>query len=96
MKRFSILILIISSLGILFACENKTKNNTTTKTKSTVVTSGVDLYQTHCDGCHGDEIKKRGLSKDEILNAIKNGKKGMKANIVKGNDAEKVAEYLAK
>ena len=88
--------MIISTLGILFACENKTENKTTTKEKSTVATSGEDLNQTHCEGCHGDELKKQGLSKEEILNVIKNGAQGMRANILEGDDAEKVADYLAK
>lgn len=60
-----------------------------------------------CIGCHGENLQGRdGLgpdltkigakyNKEEILEIIKEGRPGMGANIIKGDDAEKVAAWLA-
>lgn len=64
------------------------------------------MYQQKCSGCHGTDLKggagpdltKVGsaLSKDEIKDIIENGKGGgMPKGLYKGDDAEKVAAWLA-
>jgi cytochrome c551 len=63
------------------------------------------IFDQKCSGCHGGDLKggmgpnltKIGstLSKDDILNTIKNGKGGMPPNVIQGDDAEKVADWLA-
>lgn len=86
MKKLQLIAVIVSSLVILIACGPKTTTDTSAK----------GLSKKYCENCHGNEIKELGLSKDEILKVIKNGDKGMEANILKGEDAEKVSEYLSK
>ncbi len=74
--------------------------------KDTATSGEQKIYDQKCSGCHGDklqgamgpELKKIGskYSKDEILDIIKNGKPGgMPANVVEGDDADKIADWLA-
>lgn len=67
--------------------------------------AGAKIYDQKCSGCHGGDLTggmgpnltKVGstYSKDEILGIIKNGKGQMPANVVEGDDANQVAEWLA-
>jgi cytochrome c551 len=67
--------------------------------------SASEIFQQNCAACHGKNLEgKNGpnlqkigskLTKDQILNQIKNGGGGMPANIISGKDAEAVAEWLA-
>lgn len=82
---------------------------TTTDTKTPdegAVAEGKAVVQQACIACHGQNLEGQGnfpalnnvgsrLSQEEILNVIKNGKGMMSANIVKGEDAEAAAAYLA-
>ncbi|MCL6570365.1 MAG: cytochrome c [Bacillus sp. (in: Bacteria)] len=67
---------------------------------------GQKIYDQKCSSCHGadltgangPDLTKVGakLSKDDILAVIENGKPGgMPANVATGDDADKVAEWLA-
>ncbi|MDH4618288.1 cytochrome c551 [Brevibacillus sp. AY1] len=63
------------------------------------------LYKNTCAGCHGQtlegavgpNLQKVGgtLSKDQILEVLKNGKGSMPPGLVKGDDAETLAAWLA-
>jgi cytochrome c551 len=63
------------------------------------------LYKNTCAGCHGQtlegsvgpNLQKIGgtLSKDQILEVLKNGKGSMPPGLAKGNDAETLAAWLA-
>jgi len=63
------------------------------------------LYKNTCAGCHGQtlegavgpNLQKIGgtLSKDQILEVLKNGKGQMPPGLAKGNDAETLAAWLA-
>ncbi len=63
------------------------------------------IYNKSCVSCHGENLEgdmgpaldKVGasLSKDEILDVIENGRGQMPPGTAKGEDAEKVAEWLA-
>ncbi len=63
------------------------------------------IYANNCASCHGNALEGfagpkladigNSMSKDEILETINNGAKGMPAGIIKGEDAEKVAAWLA-
>jgi cytochrome c551 len=76
-------------------------------TKDTASSSeGQKIFDQKCSTCHGVDLKgangpdltKVGasLSKDDILDVLKNGKPGgMPANVVTGDDADKVADWLA-
>ncbi|HZG70868.1 MAG TPA: cytochrome c [Chondromyces sp.] len=67
--------------------------------------AGEEIYQANCLSCHGENLEggfgpaldKAGAehSKEEILEIIKNGQGQMPPNIVEGEDAEAVAEWLA-
>ncbi|AIM16217.1 cytochrome c [Neobacillus sedimentimangrovi] len=66
---------------------------------------GAKIYDQKCSSCHGGDLTggmgpdltKVGskYSKDEILSIIENGKGAMPPNVVTGDDAEQVAEWLS-
>jgi cytochrome c551 len=66
---------------------------------------GQKIYDQKCSSCHGADMKgavgpnltKIGskYSKDEILDILHNGRGGMPANVVTGDDADQVAEWLS-
>ncbi len=66
---------------------------------------GEEVYQQSCVSCHGGNLEGGAgpaletvgskYSKDEILNIIENGKGNMPPNIVQGEEADAVAEWLA-
>ncbi|MBT2698184.1 cytochrome c551 [Neobacillus sp. C211] len=78
-----------------------TDNGTDTVTSD----AGAKIFDQKCSGCHGGDLTggmgpnltKVGskYSKDDILGIIKNGKGQMPANVVSGDDANQVAEWLA-
>ncbi|MBD8013604.1 MULTISPECIES: cytochrome c551 [Planococcus] len=64
------------------------------------------VVQQNCISCHGENLEGAGnfpalnnvgsrLSQDEIRSVIENGKGAMPANIIEGEEADAVAEYLA-
>ncbi|AGE23666.1 cytochrome c-551 [Geobacillus sp. GHH01] len=67
--------------------------------------SAEQIFKQNCASCHGQDLsggvgpnlQKVGskYSKDEIKNIIANGRGTMPAGIIKGEDADKVAEWLA-
>ncbi|WP_066368912.1 cytochrome c551 [Neobacillus fumarioli] len=83
------------------------KKETKPTTQNTAQGGDADkIFQAHCASCHGGDLKggvgpnltKIGsqLSKDQILDIIKNGKQGgMPAGLISGSDAHKVATWLA-
>ncbi|QQZ10303.1 cytochrome c551 [Heyndrickxia vini] len=90
--------------------DNANKNETTTNNnKSTNTASAGDaekIFSQNCSSCHGGNLEggvgpdltKVGAkyNKDQILDIIKNGKKGgMPAGVIKGDDADKVATWLS-
>ncbi|MGV3488778.1 MAG: c-type cytochrome [Tuberibacillus sp.] len=65
------------------------------------------LFEQNCSSCHGKNLEGGGsapnlqhigkqMSKDAILKQINNGGGGMPGGLIKGDDAVKVAEWLAK
>ncbi|HWL26280.1 MAG TPA: cytochrome c [Ureibacillus sp.] len=70
------------------------------------VAHGEEVVHGACISCHGANLEGQGafpalnnvgsrLSQEEILNVINNGRGGMPAGVVKGEDAEAAAAYLA-
>ncbi|MED5074771.1 cytochrome c [Anoxybacillus geothermalis] len=69
------------------------------------VAAAEQIYQQNCASCHGQDLsggvgpnlQKVGskYSADEIKDVIANGRGAMPAGIIKGEDADKVAEWLA-
>jgi cytochrome c551 len=78
---------------------------TDTGTETASSDEGAKIFDQKCSGCHGGDLTggmgpnltKVGskYSKDDILGIIKNGKGQMPANVVSGDDANHVAEWLA-
>ncbi|GLY09290.1 cytochrome c551 [Bacillus badius] len=103
----SLMALLIGSSVALAACgggdDNAGKDND--GGKETASADGEQVYKQSCMSCHGEKLEgqvgpaldKIGskYSKDEILNIVENGKGQMPPNVVKGDDAEAVAEWLA-
>jgi cytochrome c551 len=81
------------------------KDNDNNGTETATSDAGAKIFDQKCSSCHGGDLTggmgpnltKVGskYSKDEILNIIKNGKGQMPANVVSGDDANQVAEWLA-
>ncbi|MFC4712688.1 cytochrome c551 [Planococcus dechangensis] len=72
----------------------------------TAVVDAEQVIQQNCISCHGENLEGAGnfpalndvgsrLSEEEILDIIENGKGAMPANIIQGEEAQAVAEYLA-
>lgn len=68
--------------------------------------AGVEeIYQQSCASCHGGNLEGRNgpeltnigaqIDRDEILDAIDNGRPGMPGGLIQGDDAENVADWLA-
>ncbi|HEY4554642.1 MAG TPA: cytochrome c [Bacillaceae bacterium] len=111
MKKKLLGILMGTTLAlVLAACggggdDNANQNNGNGNGNETATADAEAIVKQNCTSCHGDNLEGRNgpalnkigaeLSKDEILDVIHNGRPGMPANIIKGEDAEKVAEWLA-
>ncbi|WP_391120428.1 cytochrome c551 [Psychrobacillus sp. L3] len=99
-------VLLLAACG--GAKTDKTATETTTGT-TTTETAKVDpekIVQAKCTTCHGGNLQGQGgtpnlmtvgsrLSKDEILNVLKNGRGGMPGGLVSGDEAEAVATWLS-
>lgn len=66
---------------------------------------GEEVYSESCASCHGDDLEGENgpaldtigddMSKDDILDQIEEGGDGMPAEIVEGDEADAVANWLA-
>ena len=102
MKK-SMLALLFGSALVLAACGGDDGGSTGSSTQS----EGEKLTMKSCATCHGGNLQGMGntpdlnkvgsrMSEEEILNIILNGTdKGMPAGLIKGEDAEKAAAWLA-
>ncbi|KYD23482.1 MULTISPECIES: cytochrome c551 [Anoxybacillaceae] len=92
----------------LAACgggNNATDNNNGNNGGGDTAAAAEQIFQQNCASCHGKDLsggagpnlQKVGskYSKDEIKNIIEKGRGGMPAGLIKGEDADKVAEWLA-
>lgn len=102
MKKGLLTTLVLGSAVFLAACgggDSKTSDNETAEL------SGEKLVQQSCTTCHGGQLQganapaldKLGskYSEDKILDIILNGQGGMPAGLLKGEEAEAAAAYLA-
>lgn len=100
-------LLTIGALSVLAlaGCGSSTTSTTTTASSS-ATPDAEKIVQQSCISCHGNNLEgsvgpnltKIGseLSKDQILDILKNGKSGgMPAGLITGADAEAVAQYLS-
>ncbi|MBS4195456.1 cytochrome c551 [Lederbergia citri] len=80
-------------------------NNNNNNGGATATNDAETIVQKNCTSCHGENLEGRNgpelahigsqLSKDEILKTIQEGRPGMPGNLIKGDDAEKVATWLS-
>ncbi|GGH85013.1 mono/diheme cytochrome c family protein [Pullulanibacillus pueri] len=103
-----ILMIVIGIWGGNIAQERADKNNGASKgdTANLASLSADKIYGQKCSTCHGanleggmgPNLQKIGgqLSKDKIVNQIKNGGGGMPANVITGDAVDKVADWLSK
>ena len=104
MKKGLLTTLVLGSAVFLAACgggDSKTSDNE----NETAELSGEKLVQQSCTTCHGGQLQggsapaldKLGskYSEDKILDIILNGQGGMPAGLLKGEEAEAAAAYLA-
>lgn len=85
------------------SAENKTSEGTTTTQQG--VGDAEKIFAANCSTCHGGNLQGGAgpkladigsrLSKDQILSVIQNGKGFMAPNIIKGEEADAVAAWLA-
>lgn len=108
MKKKLMTILMGTTLAIgLAACGggNKGTDPNNNAGQKTATNDAEAIVKQNCISCHGENLEGRNgpalndigsrLSRDEILDAIHNGRAGMPGGIIKGDDAEKVADWLA-
>ena len=109
MKKLLYGIICVALLGFITACgggDEKTEQDTTpTEQQEQTADAGDALFQQSCSSCHGGDLvsgsaphlDKIGAkyTKAEIEEIILNGKGGMPAGILKGEDANAVASWLA-
>ncbi len=81
-------------------------NNTGNDTGGETATNDAEeIVKNNCISCHGENLEGQNgpelahigskLSKDEILDVIENGRPGMPGNLITGDDADKVAQWLS-
>jgi cytochrome c551 len=103
MKK-SILSIVFGSALLLAACGGDDSNSSSNG--ETATPNGEKLVQQSCATCHGGKLQGAGApalnqlgakyTEEEILDIILNGKgKGMPPGLLKGEDAEAAAAYLA-
>lgn len=93
---------LILSLG---ACGTKEEDTSNSKQTASSGAEPDKVFQQSCASCHGNNLQGQvgpGLQKvgnkysqEEIEKIIVNGRGSMPAGIVKGEDATKLAEWLA-
>lgn len=97
-------VVLLSSLLLVTACGKEEAKTTDNNASSDPGKTAFQQYS--CVGCHGRDmegasgpnLQKVGskYSEEEILDIIKNGKGAMPKGQAEGEDAAKIAEYLAK
>ena len=102
MKK-AMLTLVFGSAIFLAACGGGDK--TASNNEGATEPDGEAIAMKSCVSCHGGELQGASgpalndvgarLSESEILDIINNGKNGMPPGVVKGADAEAVAQWLA-
>lgn len=110
MKKYLLLIGVFMLAVVLVACSNGDKDDAEgSDDNNDGVTVDVDvaeaLYKDSCSSCHGNDLEGdygpslktigNDMSEDEIRKKIKDGGDDMPAEVLKGDDADQVAAWLA-
>ncbi|WAA09813.1 c-type cytochrome [Fervidibacillus albus] len=102
MKKTYLLLIGFLVVGLLSACGGDEDSADHVATSDL---SGEELYMQYCSSCHGGDLKAgyapdldnvgSNFTVEEIEDIIVNGYKSMPQGLLKGDDAKKVAEWLA-
>ncbi|HZG59701.1 MAG TPA: cytochrome c [Anoxybacillus sp.] len=100
--------LLLGTSLVLAACgggDEATDNNNDNGGGGATAAAAEDIYKQNCASCHGQDLRgqvgpsleKVGskYSKDEIKQIIEKGQGGMPPGLIQGEDADRVAEWLA-
>jgi cytochrome c551 len=99
--------LLLGTSLVLAACGggDEAADNNNNGGGGATAAAAEDIYKQNCASCHGQDLRgqvgpnleKVGskYSKDEIKQIIEKGQGGMPPGLIQGEDAEKVAEWLA-
>ncbi|CAG9612193.1 Cytochrome c-551 [Bacillus rhizoplanae] len=106
MKKKLFMIVLGTSLALtLGACGKKEEAKPSSPSQEASTDSAEKIFQKSCAGCHGNDLK--GLSgpslekvggkygEEDIEKIIAKGRGVMPAGVIQGEDAKKVAEWLA-
>ncbi|MFD0770663.1 cytochrome c551 [Bacillus sp. CGMCC 1.60114] len=106
MKKKLLMIVLGTSLALTVgACGKKEESKPASPSQEASADSAEKIFQKSCAGCHGNDLK--GLSgpslekvggkysEGDIENIIAKGRGIMPAGVIQGEDAKKVAEWLA-
>ncbi|SFK10850.1 MULTISPECIES: cytochrome c551 [unclassified Bacillus (in: firmicutes)] len=106
MKKKLLMIVLGTSLALTVgACGKKEESKPSSPGQEASADSSEKIFQKSCAGCHGNDLQ--GLSgpalqkvggkygKEDIEKIITKGRGAMPAGLIQGEDAKKVAEWLA-
>ncbi|WP_280768484.1 c-type cytochrome [Salipaludibacillus daqingensis] len=99
------LIIVLSFVGINLGPDTATENgeeNNEEQTFDDPIELGESIYEGQCASCHGGELEGGAgpaldtgeHSSEDILNAISEGPGTMPADLVSGEEADAVTEYI--
>ncbi|MDM5299586.1 cytochrome c [Bacillus pumilus] len=106
MKKSGFTLLIMAMLFVLAACGGSSSSGDKESSKSaSTVSSGEEIYQQNCIGCHGKDLSGGGgpslkevgkkYNETEIADIAKNGIGSMPSGMVDEKQAKEVAKWLA-
>lgn len=106
MKKKLLMTVLGASVALtLGACGTKEESKSSSPSQTASTDSAEKIFQKSCAGCHGNDLK--GLSgpslekvggkysEQDIEQIIAKGRGVMPAGVIQGDDAQKVAEWLA-
>lgn len=108
MRKFLLIVGLLMLATVLIACGNNGNDDadgTNDDDISVDVKAAEALYKDSCASCHGGDLEGdfgpsletvgNDMSEDEIRETIKEGGEKMPAESLRGEDADKVAAWLA-
>jgi cytochrome c551 len=102
--RLGLTSIFLAAMLVFTGCSSSEETSTTSEPAAEPAAGGEDIaafVKSSCAGCHGSDLKGgmapalvgTALSKDEIVNILKNGKGSMPGGLAAGKE-EQVADYL--
>ncbi|MBG9913024.1 cytochrome C' [Bacillus xiamenensis] len=106
MKKSGLTLLFAAMLFVLAACGGNSSSSDKEGSKSaSTVSSGEEVYQQNCIGCHGKDLSGGGgpslkevgkkYNESQIAEIAQNGKGSMPSGMVDEKQAKQVAKWLA-